>query len=551
MRARWIVPASALLASVACSEPRGASEPPQPSSEPTTQPSSHAAEHAAGQASAAPSSASGDPTAPPPQAAPSGPFVTTTRNLSWVFEKPRIDAPHAGWLRAGTRVRRGEAPVEGAGCKGKWWKIEPDGYVCEGHEGVTTDLDDPVVVATSKLLPDRTAPLPYGYATSNGTTPLSARVPTKAQQEKVEPNLEAHLARVAALRAKTEPDKLPPVSALPISPIPSFLEGNAAAPNVLGGTIPKGAVTIGSAWNKMRLSLLSAFESEGRLFYLTTEHRVVPADRMRAARLADFRGVELAKEGEPGEHLPMLWVRWKPARVYRLDGGKVVETEHTLPFQAHASIAGKNRTIGGVVYHELLSASFGSGSEGGSGTGTATYLVKTSEVTRVDAATQLPYLVGPDDPWIEVAIQRQSLVLYRGLRPVFVTLVSTGVDGVEEWQTTRATPRGHFRIHSKHLTRRMAGEEHPPWKEGEQPDPRYQIDDVPYVQYFQGGYALHAAFWHDAFGQPKSHGCINLSPRDALWLFGQTEPKLPDGWHGVYSGRAGAASGTTLVVKAY
>jgi lipoprotein-anchoring transpeptidase ErfK/SrfK len=63
---------------------------------------------------------------------------------------------------------------------------------------------------------------------------------------------------------------------------------------------------------------------------------------------------------------------------------------------------------------------------------------------------------------------------------------------------------------------------------------------VPYIQYFQDGYALHAAYWHDQFGQPKSHGCINLAPLDARWLFFFTKPDLPLGWHGVMRALTGS-----------
>jgi hypothetical protein len=236
----------------------------------------------------------------------------------------------------------------------------------------------------------------------------------------------------------------------------------------------------------------------------------------------------------------MVWVRWRPARLHRFENGHAIATEHVLPFQAHAAIAMKDRNVDGAKWHELLAAP--------EGVPAGTYLVKPESATRVDAATELPYQVGKDEAWIEVSLLRQSLVLYKGLQPVFVTLVSTGVDVNGDPETSRATPKGHFRIHSKHISWRMAGDEKPPKEEGGEPDPRYRIDDVPYVQYFQAGYALHAAFWHDSFGQPKSHGCINLSPRDAIRMFGQTEPKVPEGWHGVYSSRAGSALGTTLIV---
>jgi hypothetical protein len=54
----------------------------------------------------------------------------------------------------------------------------------------------------------------------------------------------------------------------------------------------------------------------------------------------------------------------------------------------------------------------------------------------------------------------------------------------------------------------------------------YFLQDVPWTMYFQGSYGLHAAYWHDAFGEPRSRGCINLSPRDARWLFEWASPVL-------------------------
>ena len=52
----------------------------------------------------------------------------------------------------------------------------------------------------------------------------------------------------------------------------------------------------------------------------------------------------------------------------------------------------------------------------------------------------------------------------------------------------------------------------------------YSIEDVPYVMYFEGSYALHGAFWHNNFGHEQSHGCVNLAPLDAKKIFFWTEP---------------------------
>ena len=63
----------------------------------------------------------------------------------------------------------------------------------------------------------------------------------------------------------------------------------------------------------------------------------------------------------------------------------------------------------------------------------------------------------------------------------------------------------------------------------------YAIDEVPYVMYFQQNVALHGAFWHRGFGAVRSHGCVNLAPRDARWLFDWVHPFRPEGWYGVYA----------------
>jgi hypothetical protein len=71
---------------------------------------------------------------------------------------------------------------------------------------------------------------------------------------------------------------------------------------------------------------------------------------------------------------------------------------------------------------------------------------------------------------------------------------------------------------------------------------------VPWVEYFEGSYALHAAYWHDDFGRPRSHGCVNMSPVDARRVFMWTDPPLPDGWHGVKAGKT-MGQGTWVRVR--
>jgi hypothetical protein len=129
-----------------------------------------------------------------------------------------------------------------------------------------------------------------------------------------------------------------------------------------------------------------------------------------------------------------------------------------------------------------------------------------------------PTEVPDGEAWIDVELASQTLVAYRGDVPVFATLVATGVgtDG-----TAFATPKGIHHIRGKLLAATMDNLEHT----GVVP---YSYEEVPFTQYI-GRVALHGAFWHDQFGIPRSHGCINLSLTDAEWLFGFTKPALPEG----------------------
>jgi lipoprotein-anchoring transpeptidase ErfK/SrfK len=101
--------------------------------------------------------------------------------------------------------------------------------------------------------------------------------------------------------------------------------------------------------------------------------------------------------------------------------------------------------------------------------------------------------------WIEIDLANQHLIAWEGKQEAYTTIVSTG-------KPTTPTHPGVFNILSKHLTDRMRGAD-------------YDIPDVPYVMYYYGGYALHGANWHNSFGTPVSHGCINLPVDSAQWLF--------------------------------
>ncbi|HEY1956472.1 MAG TPA: L,D-transpeptidase [Polyangiaceae bacterium] len=149
-------------------------------------------------------------------------------------------------------------------------------------------------------------------------------------------------------------------------------------------------------------------------------------------------------------------------------------------------------------------------------------------LVRPTLAAPPPEVRGEREHWIDVELARQTLVAYEGARPVFATLVSTGAGAPG---TDTATRKGTFRIWVKLLSSTMdnigplRAEDAHPAAEGA----RYSMEDVPYVQFFDKAIALHGVFWHDDFGHPHSHGCVNLAPRDAARLFAFTGPRLTPG----------------------
>ena len=130
------------------------------------------------------------------------------------------------------------------------------------------------------------------------------------------------------------------------------------------------------------------------------------------------------------------------------------------------------------------------------------------------------HLARGGDQWIDIDLGEQVLVAYRGRDPVFATLVSTGKGS--------PTPRGDYPIWAKVASMTMANQDYE--------DSPYMVEHVPWVLLFQGHNALHGAYWHDRFGVSRSHGCVNLAPKDARWIFEWVSPALPDGWTGYLPG---------------
>lgn len=111
----------------------------------------------------------------------------------------------------------------------------------------------------------------------------------------------------------------------------------------------------------------------------------------------------------------------------------------------------------------------------------------------------LPEGVGSDERWVDVNLSQQMVYAYEGTTLVNSFLVSTGT-------IYHPTVTGTYRIYVKYRAADMSG-------------PGYYLPAVPYVMYFYQGYGLHGTYWHNNFGTPMSHGCVNFRTEDAGWVF--------------------------------
>ncbi len=256
------------------------------------------------------------------------------------------------------------------------------------------------------------------------------------------------------------------------------------------------------------------FELGGRTFVITHDHAYFPKDRLKPYPHSSFHGVELGGDVT----LPLAFFRVDARPKYRRGpDGAFTPTGETWPRLASVGLTGE---------------------EAKDGEGKRTFLAtKEPGVWVLDGDVTVARVEPPPPPiestttgrrtWLDVSVFGGTLVAYEGERPVFATLISPGRGGVpkrgQNPLTTAATPTGIFRIDGKFMTATMVSSTNDLLVHAE----------VPWVMNFHGPHALHAAYWHDDWGDRKSGGCVNLSPMDAKRLFSWTDPPLPEGWYGI------------------
>jgi hypothetical protein len=433
---------------------------------------------------------------------------------SWIYERPTRDAERLGYFRAGSSLPLTGDKAGSEGCGAGWYPVAPRGFVC-AEGAATLDENDAVVAAFRGHAPDFSRRLPYIYGTVRRPGPIYSRLPTRAEAEGAEEDLPERMATWLAapgevgagyaqqvwLRGQLPPDARAAWEAKSSDALPPFLGAGKALPTPHGQASHTAELVAARMKPRQGLSLIETRLFEGRRYGITTDLDVVPTDRLRPIQGSERHGVEIGK----GLDFPFALVRTEGARLKRYEKGKLVDAGEAV-YWSVLKLTGKQSFFNKRLHFETVDGAY----------------ISDQEASRLDRAKKMPAWGKNGERWFDINVTKQTLVAYEGTRAVYATLISTGEAGLEDPAHSKATKRGIFRIHTKHVTTTMDSD-----AVGEE----FELRDVPYVQYFEEGYALHGAYWHDRFGTPKSHGCINLTPEDARRLFFFTKPDVPEGWH--------------------
>lgn len=452
------------------------------------------------------------------------------RRHVWIRERPSSGSAWIGFLGLGGAVQVRGQPVRGDGCDA-FYAVEPRGFVCLDDK-TTLDPASPARLAVQHLAPRTEEAFLHDYGDAR-EAPRYWSVPTIAQQRRREFALDRHLHLVDELRDGTLQDDIPPLlrgvdvtraGAGPpdwLAALPVVHEFRALAP-------------AGSA-----VSYSASFDAEGRTWLVTGDGALIPKDKVAPFPRSAFHGVTL----DDDVVLPIAFAREKDSPLYaRHPDGALVAAGAPLSRLAWTRLTGDVVQAGRHKYLQTSEQRLWVDERD-------VVVVRASPVTpwgeRVDApnpaaavrwpARLTPPPPGPRATWIEASVHEGWLIAYEGARPVYATLAASGrgdeVGRSGFVQTSTAT--GVFSIQGKYWTETM--------------DIGATVHfDVPFTMPYHNSYAIHAAYWHDRWGEKVSLGCLNLSPLDARWLFLWSEPQIPEGWHGMTS--RGAGSPATVVV---
>jgi len=233
----------------------------------------------------------------------------------------------------------------------------------------------------------------------------------------------------------------------------------------------------------------------GESFLTTWSLERVPRKELYKHRPPEFEGVRLS--GRPENPWACVYKRPGIWAFDRPGGGRRKKVKR-IRYQTWVRILEEKKTRGRLFYR----------------VGPQKW-IRARGVRRIRFSDPPKGLESENEPWVEVLTGEQTLVMYEGRKPIYAAIVSTG-------KHSDPTPYGVFRVWIKIACEAMNN------RPGAAK--QYKVEAVPWILYFHESYGIHGTYWHNGFGRPRSNGCINLSPKDAKFVFERSLPPLPHGW---------------------
>ncbi|MEO6773063.1 MAG: L,D-transpeptidase family protein [Kofleriaceae bacterium] len=416
------------------------------------------------------------PTASPQVALPAGPppFPEGTHSLELVRTvgvrlEPADDAKRIGTVAIDTRV--GWIQVQhGRGCDKPWVEIRPRGWVCGDY--IKASTKPPYGQEVPQLDRGEIVPGIYGKVTVPGSVTFTLAKPEKTKKP---------TKKTGPVRSPNDLDDDDPAAKL--AKMPTMIED---------------APIIGS----LNVRQYDVLDVGGKTYWKIAQkdNQYVLASAISKHQPSRFSGARLGDDTGLAVPIAFAWPRgggqvaWVTAKSTGAGAVRQIRQRTLVPILEVATDLHGKPSAYRIAPGEWLSALD----------------------VRVFQPTAPPAGLGPHERWIDVDLDTQILVAFEGDEAVYATMVSTGAKDTP-------TEPGIYRMWMKESEADMKG------LNGEDP---YSVATVPWTQFFspENGLALHTAYWHDGFGRPRSHGCVNLAPRDARWLYFWSDPQVPPGW---------------------
>jgi hypothetical protein len=437
-----------------------------------------------------------------------------------IHMRPDLESPRLGYLRMGQRTMvTAKVDDQGKECPKGFHGLPAGGFAC-ASKGLLVDATKEPYMYLPPPAPRLDQPIPYDYGViAADGTPLWWRMGDADEIALAQQRWEAEVAAAAPADAPADDDAAPkakpkekpaaprmpgeamedPLPDVDDEPPPPPTPEEIAEQKRLDEQKAERAKELARKAAKLPLSAKSPFleagmvitlgekvKDNGRSWWRTTRGAFVQSHRAWRKKATDFHGGEVpAGATKFGFVIEEVAAASAISPKGKLQWKRKLQFRELLVFTGEAEVDGRTYLVTADGLH-----------------------VREKDMRMARLATR-PVDVRPYERWIDVDLERQLLVAYDGDVPVYATLVSTGKKGTEE--ESFLTPTGKFRIAGKHVSSSMDGDT--------ASDGAYSIQDVPWAMFFHGS--------------RRSHGCVNLGPTDARWLFYWTTPFVPETWHGV------------------